>query len=452
MRFWPTVRQSLRAVYRRARQFWIVGAACCVLESYRQAIERILMRSHRVRHFARTFWRTLAALDEVPYNPQPPAKHDFPTYAVVEINNTCNINCLMCNTNMAERQKGTMKLELLEKSLRELKANGITLVEAHTIGDPLAHPRLADVLAVFRRVGMPLGLTTNGLLIERHLDTLVKYSDVSGAICLSIDGATKTTYERVRAGGKWEVLLHNLELARSQLEPRGYQLSTHMVLSRENIHEVGLFIELFRRYVSPRRMSFGFVNSLSPDTSYFRQMNLFPRDTYPKVPCSLPFTSFWVHIDGRVSSCCRDYHGELIVGDVKQDRIRDVWDGEAFQRLRNAHMQHDVSGYRLCANCDIVDPRIGEAFTAMMSYLLWQSPNSPAGYYQEWVDRFIDTIGAGRPFIARFQPVSGAELFVKARPTISRCDVGRCADSADAMHHGGVDTFIPKGAGRHPEC
>jgi hypothetical protein len=115
-------------------------------------------------------------------------------------------------------------------------------------------------------------------------------------------------------------------------------------------------------------------------------------------------------------------------------------------------MQHDVSGYRLCANCDIVDPRIGEAFTAMMSYLLWQSPNSPAGYYQEWVDRFIDTIGAGRPFIARFQPVSDAELFVKARPTISRCDVGRVADSADAMHHRGVDTFIPKGAGRHPKC
>lgn len=423
MRFWPLVRRSLRAVYRRSRQHRIVGAACCVLESYGYAMESMLLRGHRSRHFARTFWRTLAALVETPYNPQPPAKHDFPTYAVVEINNTCNINCLMCNTNMAERQKGTMKLDLLEKNLHELKANGITLVEAHTIGDPLAHPRLADVLAVFRRVGMPLALTTNGLLIERHMDTLIKYSDVAGDICLSIDGATKETYERVRAGGKWEVLLHNIGLAHSHLKPRGYGLGTHMVLSRENIHEVGLFIELFRRYVNPRRMLFGFVNSLSPDTSYFRQMNLFPRDTYPKIPCSLPFTSFWVHIDGRVSSCCRDYHGELIVGDVKQNPIRDVWNGEAFRRLRDAHMRRDVTSYRLCANCDMVDPRISEAFTAMMSYLLWQSPNSPSGYYQAWVDRFIDTIGAGRPFISRFQPVSDAELFVKARPTIARGDV-----------------------------
>lgn len=207
-----------------------------------------------------------------------------------------------------------------------------------------------------------------------------------------------------------------------------------MVLSRENVHEVGQFVELFREYVPPRFMSFGFVNSLSPDTSYFRHVNLFPRDTHPKTPCNLPFTSFWIHIDGRVSSCCRDYHGELIVGDVNHAPIRDVWNGEAFHRLRDAHTSGDVSAYRLCANCDTVDPRISEAFSAMMSGLFWWSPAAPAAYYQEWVDRFIKAIQAGRPFVGRFQPVSDAEPFLEARPATAGS--GRGVGSSETVRMG----------------
>ncbi|MDP6268089.1 MAG: radical SAM protein [Arenicellales bacterium] len=364
-----------------------------------------------MKKHAAIFWERLAELDASDYKPYLPSQNELRRPPTVEINNTCNINCLMCNTLMAKRQKGVIKDDLLIQVLQELKAEGVEAVDVHTIGDPLANPRLPQILAVFREVGMILVLSTNGLLLERHLDTLLEYRDISSHIRFSIDGATKETYELIRAGGKWNDLLHNIQLAKEELLPRGYSISSNMVLSNDNVHEVGQFIQLFRQFIDPRWMSFGFMNSLSPDTSYFHRVNLFPEATFPNRPCQLPFRSLWVHHDGAVSSCCRDYHGELIVGDIKNQSIRDVWNGHVLEKLREAHRKGEVKDYRLCDNCFIVDDRIVALFNALMEYLVRKEPYGPAEYYQEKVDRFTEIIQSGGPFEPKFsQPMFVKEI------------------------------------------
>ncbi|MBI3075898.1 MAG: radical SAM protein, partial [Deltaproteobacteria bacterium] len=305
--------KATNIVKRGARALLGEGAYIGLRNCYRRAwlpIWNLLFTA--TRHRAR-FWRAVKLLDSESYcAPATPHRPPFPGYAVVEINNTCNINCLMCDTASARRQKGVIDIGLLERVLAELKQRGIRSVDVHTIGDPLANPKLPAVLAVFRKLRMTPGLSTNGLLIKKHLKTLIEYRDVTSLIRLSIDGATKPTYERIRAGGKWEDLMENLTIASNELVPRGFTLTSNMVVSEDNVSEAGLFVEVFRPFVMPSNMQFSFVNSLAPDTSYFHRVNLFPNHTVPNRPCSLPFSSFWVHLDGRVSSCCRDYHGEVI--------------------------------------------------------------------------------------------------------------------------------------------
>ena len=41
--------------------------------------------------------------------------------AVIEINNSCNINCVMCDTKSSTRKKKLMSLDLVEKSVLEIK-------------------------------------------------------------------------------------------------------------------------------------------------------------------------------------------------------------------------------------------------------------------------------------------------------------------------------------------
>ena len=60
---------------------------------------------------------------------------------------------------------------------------------------------------------MQTSISTNGLMLEKHIDTLIEYVDVCSSIRFSIDGVKKETYEKIRFGGKWEDLIRNLDLA-----------------------------------------------------------------------------------------------------------------------------------------------------------------------------------------------------------------------------------------------
>lgn len=305
--------------------------------------------------------------------------------AVIEINNTCNIDCLMCMTSLSTRKKGRMDAGTLELAVDRATEIGTREVELHTIGDPLANPRIADVLAVLRRHRVRTGIKTNGLLLHRHVDALLEYMDVCSSISFSIDGATAGTYERIRAGGKWAELLENLDLARTRLKPRGFRVRACMVVSRDNVHEIGLYIERFRAYVTDpaEDLTFSFVNSLSPDNKYFSATNLFPIHTYSTGPCSLvarpvPHTL----VDGRVSVCCRDYDGSLVVGDIHQNSLGEIFRGDTMRAMQHAHASRDLSAYPLCATCFNVDRRVDSAFGELLAYLLFRFPDQPAEFYQ----------------------------------------------------------------------
>jgi len=330
------------------------------------------------------------------------------TSAFIEINNTCNIDCLMCMTSLTTREKGRMSAEVLELAVERVVAAGARDVELHTLGDPLANPRLADVFAVLRRHGLRTGLSTNGLLLHRHVDTLVEFVDVCSSISFSIDGATAPTYEHIRAGGNFDRLIANLNIARDRLVPSGFRLRSSMVVSRDNVHEVGAYIALLRQYVSDPRIDlhFGVVNSLSPDNTYFEATNLFANHTYRNLPCHMvsgrmPHTL----IDGRVSVCSRDYDGSLVVGDIRKDTVMDIMHGERMQALQKAHTAGDVSSYPMCATCFTVDSRVPAAINELAAYLLYFFPQEPAEFYQSRVDQCVAM------FQQRADPAVTATLF-----------------------------------------
>jgi pyruvate-formate lyase-activating enzyme len=326
------------------------------------------------------------------------AKRAESASAFIEINNTCNIDCLMCMTSLTTREKGRMSADVLELAVQRAVAAGAREVELHTLGDPLANPRLADVFAVLRRHGVRTGLSTNGLLLHRHVDTLIEFVDVCSSISFSIDGATASTYEHIRAGGNWDRLITNLNIARDRLSPSGFRLRSSMVVSRDNVHEVGAYITLLRRYVTDPRLDvhLGVINSLSPDNTYFDATNLFANHTYQNLPCHMvsgrtPHTL----IDGRVSVCSRDYDGSLVVGDIRHDTVADIMNGDSMRALQNAHATGDVSAYPMCATCFTIDSRVPAAINELTAYLLYFFPDEPAEFYQSRIDQCVSMFQQG---------------------------------------------------------
>ena len=69
---------------------------------------------------------------------------------------------------------------------------------------------------------------------------------------MSIDGASKETYEKLRLGGKWEKLLEGLACISKLRQQHDFRFILHFVVQKQNYHEMEDIIDLGRQYGADR--------------------------------------------------------------------------------------------------------------------------------------------------------------------------------------------------------
>ena len=304
-----------------------------------------------------------------------------PLWAGLEITTGCNLNCVMCETHSSRRPTGEMSLDQFDRALDELEANGIRHLTLHTIGEPTIHRRFRDILRISHQRGFGVWLSTNGQLMDRFMDALAQWPVM--IIRWSIDGASRETYERIRVGGKFGRLLTNMRRMRELIDQRRLptRMEMNVTLSAENLHETAAFFDVFGPLLDDDQIHFSIVNSLSAgDGSYYESTRLLENPR--QVPCVPLWQSLYVGFDGQVSACCRDYHGELIVGDLATSTLEDIWNGPALGALRARHAANDVAALpHACQNCFCAENGQTELLAALIAAVQRQKPRpSPAEF------------------------------------------------------------------------
>ena len=298
----------------------------------------------------------------------------------------------MCDTKSSTRQKKLMDLETVEKSIISIKKLGINRVSLHTIGDPMANPRLGKVFEVLRKYKMKTSLSSNGLLMDKRIDVLKEYIDVCSDIKFSIDGCTKETYEKIRFGGSWEELLRNFELAFKELEPLGYKISVLCIVMKDNLLELGEFLSFFSKYFKKpyERVELDLLNSLAPTNDYFEKNNTMKKHTYLNKFCDLVSNPIpFILVNGELSVCCRDYDGSLVVGDTNKNDIKEIFKSEKFKDLQNSHSNENsnsFSNYSLCNSCFGIDERVSSIFINLIRMILFKFPKKNGEFYQQKIN------------------------------------------------------------------
>ncbi len=313
----------------------------------------------------------------------------LPSGCVVEINNTCNLDCAMCKTSLSTRPKQFMDLDVFERIVTKVKKANMTVESIHSTGDPLTNPRLRNYLDILRKHNMSVTLSSNFLLIEKHLDTIFEFRDVIHTIRPSIDGASKSVYEKIRCGGKWETLHRGLTkfADRNSGISNPFHVFVHSIISKDNFHEIALIPHVFSYLAPPTNFRFDFVNSIAPVNDYFLENNYFDDAYVVNAPCSLPWGSFYILCDGSLSACCQDYHGDLSFAEALRDDFENCYNSEFLKNLRAAMLAGNLEGMpRSCRNCFIVDPRFGDLINSIFSYFFLSVKKHPV-YLQTALDQ-----------------------------------------------------------------
>ena len=70
-------------------------------------------------------------------------------------------------------------------------------------------------------------------------------------------------------------------------------------------------------------------------------------------PCMLPYMQMVVRPDGKVSRCCQDAYGNETLGDLSEESVMEIWQGEKYNVFRK-RLHKNRAEVPYCCNCDVV--------------------------------------------------------------------------------------------------
>ncbi|MHB9030805.1 MAG: radical SAM protein [Candidatus Latescibacterota bacterium] len=169
----------------------------------------------------------------------------YPWNVAIPISDRCNAKCPFCNSWFrGERYLKPEELERFAPVLRYAKLFGL---QGH--GEPLYNPHIEEILG---RLGAILDsrcriyLITNGVFLQKYLDTLLKTR--VEVYNISLNAATAATHHEIMQTGEksLEMILsaiRKLVELRNSTHP-SLEINISFVVIQQNIHEVADFIRL----------------------------------------------------------------------------------------------------------------------------------------------------------------------------------------------------------------
>lgn len=167
------------------------------------------------------------------------------------IDDSCNLSCPSCRKKKIFLKSGKnfeARVELADKILNFLQNNKGKKFNVHigSDGDPFASIVYQYFMLKTNNLkNLKYSIQTNGLLIKKNLNKFPHILKNLYKIGVSIDGATKQTYESLRVGGKFEKVIENLKFLK---EIKNFDVHLHFVVQQKNYHEIEEIIELGLRY------------------------------------------------------------------------------------------------------------------------------------------------------------------------------------------------------------
>ena len=63
------------------------------------------------------------------------------------------------------------------------------------------------------------------------------------------------------------------------------------------------------------------------------------------------FYSLVIHSDLKVSICCVDWEKKTLIGDLKKEKLIDIWNGEKLREIQLLHIRKQKDKIDVCKNC-----------------------------------------------------------------------------------------------------
>jgi pyrroloquinoline quinone biosynthesis protein E len=280
----------------------------------------------------------------------------------------CNFKCTMCS--VSDWHKGQRAADLPLEDFQKIidEQYGVFEIKLQGLGEPtLQRDPYFEMIKYARARHIWVRTTTNASLL--HLNQNAKKlieSDVN-EIQISVDGATKETFEGIRRGSHYPTVIRNVNLI-NRLDNSRTKMWT--VVQRDNAAELERLVDLasntgFRSQVFSMDIhgwgdeKWEKANAeVTMDINKDRLLNLVEKgitlgvnvqfwligEKYTKDNlCRWPFERLFIGSDKRTSPCCIIGNPDTMsLGTINNSLTNDVWYSKEYEQFRKDHLSGNI--------------------------------------------------------------------------------------------------------------
>lgn len=199
---------------------------------------------------------------------------DRPHKLNIEVTTRCNLECSTCMRRVWKEESGDMSLDTFKALLPVFPE--IEAINIIGIGEPLLNENIFEMIRLGKEHLPPGGvfsLTTNATLIDEQIAVKLVSSGVDD-IVVSLDGATRETFDRIRDGANLDEVLKRVDLLNKAKEEAGSptpRIGFEFVAMKGNVSELPGIVDIAARHGA----TFIIVSNVLPHTAEMNEEVLY---------------------------------------------------------------------------------------------------------------------------------------------------------------------------------
>jgi len=277
----------------------------------------------------------------------------YPKQVILEVTNKCNIRCRFCHFHgigaQRKRSIGFIDRDIWKKIIDEISTWNVELsLMSHGAGEPLLYKELPEFIKYAKKYkNIGVGFMTNGMLLNKWwadfiLDIKMDF------IAFSVDGVDREKHKYYRINTDLNLIEKNIMYLiekKQKLNLSTPHIMMNMVVYPDLEGEKIKYVDRWKDHVNTIMLSK--FRPIGSKKILEKNMNIQIK------PCSYPFEQMVIAYDGRVGLCCEDINIDIELGDVKQNKLIDIFNNAKINKIRKLHTDLQLKDISLCAGCEV---------------------------------------------------------------------------------------------------